>query len=322
MRFYQKYWSISLLAMLLVLAGCSASEEAADKNSGAQGQESVVPESSTANTTRKVTDELGHEIEIPASPKRIIGIYLEDELTALGVKPLRQSRIGDWSGQGYLNLGLPDIDVQGSVEAFVEAQPDLLLTNVYNEKTYDTLAKTAPFYAFKDARANWRATITTLGELLNKSAQARKVIADYDASAAEASKKIQAAIGNETIAIVRVHTNSIRLYGGPGYAGPVLYKELGLQPAQAVKELVLDKNLGVASISMEIIPQLKADHIFLTMDTGADQQYKDLTGSPLWKSLDAVKSGRVYEVNFETWMKSGPIADRMKIEDVVKALVK
>lgn len=89
-----------------------------------------------------------------------------------------------------------------------------------------------------------------------------------------------------------------------------------------MKDLVLDQNLGVANISLEVIPQLTADHIFLTMDTGADQQYKDLTENTLWKNLPAVKGGRVYEVNFETWMKSGPIADGMKIEDVVQALVK
>jgi len=69
---------------------------------------------------------------------------------------------------------------------------------------------------------------------------------------------------------------------------------------------------------MEVIPQLTADHIFLTMDTGAEQQYKELTENTLWKSLPAVKSGHVYEVNFETWMKSGPIADGMKVDDIVK----
>lgn len=319
---FRTYWSIGLLALLMVFTGCTNNGNQADADSSPQAQESAAPGGSTASQARKVTDELGHELTIPAAPKRIIGIYLEDELTALGVKPLRQSRIGDWSGQSYLNLGLPDIDIQGSVEAFVEAQPDLMLINVYNDKTYDTLSKVAPFYAFKDARADWRATIKTLGELLGKTEQAEKVITDYNKMAADAKEKLHAAVGNETVAILRVHTNSIRLYGGPGYAGPVLYKELGLQPAQAVKDLVLDKNLGVASISMEIIPQLNADHIFLTMDTGADQQFKNLTESAIWKDLPAVRNGKIHQVNFETWMKSGPIADEMKIKDVVKALVK
>ncbi|MHA7966832.1 ABC transporter substrate-binding protein [Paenibacillus sp. CAU 1782] len=329
MHNYRHYWGLVLLALMLVLAGCASGEETkngakpTDEASTQQPQEDAAQESAEGadGQTRKVTDEIGHELDIPANPERIIGIYLEDELTALGVTPLRQSRIGDWSGQGYLQLDMPDIDIQGDVEAYVEAQPDLILTNVYDEKTYDTLAKVAPFYAFKDARANWRMTIRSLGELLDKSAKAEEVIVNYDQKVAEASAKIKAAIGDETVAILRVHTSSLRLYGGPGYAGPVLYGELGLEPAQAVKDYVLDKGQGVAGISMEVIPELTADHIFLTMDTGADQQYKELTESPLWKELPAVKNGKVYEVNFETWMKSGPIADGMKIDDVVQALV-
>jgi iron complex transport system substrate-binding protein len=326
---YRNYWGLALLALMLVLAGCASNEGAENEvkptgqPSTGQTQGNETPESSgnTDGQTRKVTDEIGHTLDIPENPERIIGIYLEDELTALGVTPLRQSRIGDWSGQGYLQLDMPDIDIQGDVEAFVEAQPDLILTNVYDEKTYDALAKVAPFYAFKDARANWKMTIRSLGELLNKSDKAEAVIADYDQKAAEAGAKIKAAIGDETVAILRVHASSIRLYGGPGYAGPVLYGELGLEPAQAVKDYVLDKGLGVAGISMEVIPELTADHIFLTMDTGADKQFKELMDSPLWKELPAVKNGKVYEVNFETWMKSGPIADGMKIDDVVQALV-
>ncbi|WP_025025678.1 ABC transporter substrate-binding protein [Caldalkalibacillus mannanilyticus] len=324
MNKYRKCGGVGLLALLLVLVGCTGGgeKESIGANVSEQIQEDVDSESETEKQTRRVTDEIGHEIDMPVDPQRIIGIYLEDELTALGVKPLRQARIGDWSGQDYLNLDLQDIDIQGDVEAFFAAQPDFLLTNVYDPKIYDTLEKIAPFYAFKDARADWRATIRTLGELLNKSDKAEEVIAAYDLKATEAGERILEVIGDETVAIVRVHAKSLRLYGGPGYAGPVLYEELGLQPAQAVKDLVLDQNLGVANISLEVIPQLTADHIFLTMDTGADQQYKDLTENTLWKNLPAVKGGRVYEVNFETWMKSGPIADGMKIEDVVQALVK
>jgi len=332
MGYTRKYLSLLLASLFIFMVGCSSGSGNAGEEVGKK-QESIKQEkekeketdSKTKDTSgepRKVTDELGHGLNIPAEPQRIIGIYLEDELKALGVTPLRQSRIGEWSGQSYLDLGIPDIDIQGDVEAFIEAQPDLILTNVYDEKIYGTLSKVAPFYAFKDARADWRATIKVLGELFGKSDKAAEVIAAYDSKTAEAGEKVRAAVGDETVAIVRVHTKSIRLYGGPGYAGPVVYGELGLNPPQMVKDLVLDKNLGVANISMEVIPQLTADHIFLTMDTGAEQQYKDLTENGLWKNLPAVKNGHVYEVNFETWMKSGPIADGMKVEDIVQALIK
>ncbi|WP_338554326.1 ABC transporter substrate-binding protein [Paenibacillus sp. KS-LC4] len=311
-----------LLVLIILISGCGAAEG----NAVGAGAEST-PMATEAAATEKsideervVTDEIGHEITIPAEPNKIIGIYLEDELTALGVTPIRKSRIGTWSGQDYLGLTVEDIDIAGDVEAFVKAEPDLILTNVYEEKQYGHLSKVAPMYAFTDARADWRSTIRTLGDLLGKKDKAEDVIVSYDKKAEEAAATLKASIGQETVAILRVHAKSLRLYGGPGYAGPVLYNELKLKPSKLVQELVLDKGEKVVNLAMEMIPQLDADHIFLTIDTGAEEQAKELLESNLWKGLQAAKSGNIHEVNFETWMKSGPIADSSKMDDVLAAL--
>ncbi|WP_052737265.1 ABC transporter substrate-binding protein [Paenibacillus algorifonticola] len=308
-----------LLVLIILITGCGAGEAGSGSAEAVTESAPVSTETSTA-TERVVTDELGHEITIPAEPSKIIGIYLEDELTALGVTPIRKSRIGTWSGQDYLGLTVEDIDIEGDVEAFVKAEPDLILTNVYEEKQYGHLSKVAPMYAFTDARADWRSTIRTLGDLLGKKEKAEEVIASYDKKAEEAAAVLEASIGEETVAILRVHAKSLRLYGGPGYAGPVVYNELKLKPSKLVQELVLDKEEKVVNLSMEMIPQLDADHIFLTVDTGAEEQAKELLESILWKNLPAVTNGNIHEVNFETWMKSGPIADSSKIDDVLAAL--
>ncbi|MGG4142550.1 hypothetical protein ABEW34_05405 [Paenibacillus algorifonticola] len=99
-----------------------------------------------------------------------------------------------------------------------------------------------------------------------------------------------------------------------------MYNELKLKPSKLVQELVLDKEEKVVNLSMEMIPQLDADHIFLTVDTGAEEQAKELLESSLWKNLPAVKNTNVHQVNFERWMKSGPIADSSKIDDVLAVL--
>ncbi len=317
-------WMGLSLMLVMLLTGCGAASNSTESGSPANAntaQEETATETPAAQA-RVVTDEIGHEVAIPADVSKVIGIYLEDELLSLGITPIRKSRIGAWSGQEYLGLNVEDIDLEGDIEAFVKAEPDLILTNVFNEKQYDQLSKVAPMYAFEDARADWRKTIRTLGDLLGKRDKAEEVIAEYDRKAADAAEQLQTAIGDETVAILRVHSKEIRLYGGPGYAGPVLYNELKLTPAKLVQELVLDKNEKVVGLSMELIPQLDADHIFLTVDTGAEEQAKSLLESDLWKGLPAVQSGQVYEVNFETWMKSGPIADGKKIEDVAAALSK
>lgn len=48
----------------------------------------------------------------------------------------------------------------------------------------------------------------------------------------------------------------------------IVYQDLGLTPSKLVRELILDKNEKVIPLSMELIPQLDADHIFITTDTG------------------------------------------------------
>lgn len=313
--------------LLALVAGCgkTAGEEAGQAGSppaqaGNKGSEATGAKPAPQEKT--VTDQAGHQVKIPADPKRIIGIYLEDELLSLGVTPIKQSRIGTWSGQGYLQLSVPSIDVSGSFEAFLEAGPDLILENVFEEKRYEQLSKMAPMYAFKDARADWKATIRTLGELLGRAEQAEQAIQQYDQKAKAAAAQIKEKIGGQTVAIIRVHTKELRLYGGPGYAGPVAYQDLGLTPARLVRELVLDKNQKVVPLSMELIPQLDADHIFVTTDTGAEEKTKELLSHPLWQGLPAFKNGHVHQVDFETWMKSGPIADSKKIDDIVRALAK
>lgn len=322
-----RLWMMGALAVTLgvSLTGCGSKNTNGANTATATVSPSTVKETASAKPAaqeKTVKDEIGHEVKIPADPKRILGIYLEDELLSLGIQPFKQSKIGTWSGQDYLGLSIPAIDVSGSVEAVLEAAPDLILENVYDEKRYGQFSKVAPMYSFKDARADWRATIRTLGDLFGKADKAKDVIEKYDQRAKQAGATIKQKIGDQTVAIVRIHTKEIRLYGGPGYAGPVVYQDLGLTPSKLVKELILDKNGKVVPISLEMIPQLDADHIFITTDTGAEDKTKELLANPLWQSLPAVKKGHVYQVNFETWMKSGPIADGKKIDDVLAALTK
>ncbi|MNH35163.1 Iron(3+)-hydroxamate-binding protein YxeB precursor [compost metagenome] len=110
------------------------------------------------------------------------------------------------------------------------------------------------------------------------------------------------------------------MYGGPGgYAGNVLYTDLGLNPPQIVKDLVWGEQ-SMSVISQEIIPQIDADHLFLTYDEGGKELAQEILDSDIWKSLKAVQKGQVYEVSLDHWMTYGPIAYNMKVDDVLQAL--
>ncbi|HAW88543.1 MAG TPA: ferrichrome ABC transporter substrate-binding protein, partial [Enterococcus sp.] len=74
----------------MLLAGVlSACPPSSDK-------ETATPTNSTTSSTstHTVTDTLGHKVDIPNAPKRIIGSYLEDYLISLGENPIDQWTVG------------------------------------------------------------------------------------------------------------------------------------------------------------------------------------------------------------------------------------
>lgn len=317
----------ALLALLL--AACGSAPAPTQDTTGTLGGGS--PQSAAQQATpQKFKHSMG-EIEVPSQPKRVIGLYMEDYLAALGVKPVTQTVIGNFSLK-YLasQIGdLPKLDTSAvNFEAALQAQPDLILLafpSYASEGKYDKYAKIAPTYVFGDGEFDdWRATLRKVGQLTGKTKEADSVLQQYEAKAADAKAKLQKALGDQTVALVRIRSNKeIRLYGGPlGYVGNVMYTDLGLKPPAIVSKLAWGSGVGQANISQEVLPQLDADHLFFTYDDGGKELAAEILKSPLWQALPAVKNGRVHEVSLDHWMTSGPIAYEKKLDDIVKALMK
>lgn len=305
-------------------AGANSTEEAAN----GQTEQGAAQETAENGWPRTFQHDFG-QITLPAQPERIIGLYLEDYLVALGVKPITQTVIGSFSLK-YLqpHIGdLPTLDSSAmSFEAALTAQPDLIVLafpSYASEGKYDKYEKIAPTYVLpEDAPDNWRETLRTVGKLIGKEDEAEKVLADYEAKIQDAKVKLAAELGDETVALIRVRSNKeLRLYGGPGgYVGNVLYTDLGLNAPDIVKELAWgDQSMTV--ISTEILPDLNADRLFITYDEGGKELAQEIMDSSFWKALPAVQSGKVYEVSMDHWMTFGPIAYNQKVDDVLQALV-
>lgn len=324
---------LSALA-LVFLAACGSNAGSSSTGSSSIPASSSAPAASpegTASASGKNTfkHSLG-EIQVPANPERIIALYMEDYLVALGIKPVTQTVIGSFSLK-YLQpeIGtLPKLDTSAlNFEAALAAQPDLIMLafpGYASDGKYEKYTQIAPTYVFDaDAPDKWRDALLKVGELTGKKAQAQKVLDDYAAKTEDAKKKLSAAIGDQTVALLRIRSNKeIRLYGGPGgYSGNVLYTDLGLTPPEIVKKLAWGQS-SMVPVSMEVLPELTADHLFITYDEGGKELAKEVMESSMWKALPAVKNGQVHEVSLDHWMTFGPVAYNKKVDDVVKALVK
>lgn len=281
------------------------------------------------------------ETVIPEDVSRIASINLEDMLVSLEVPLVLATAIGS---DYYLEdqLGDTPISVWGEqldYEAILESNPDLIVTSdVIDENTYKELTKIAPTILYD--REKWRDSIIQMGSELGYEEKAMTVIEEVDHQLEEARSEIEEAVGTDKeVIFLRTTARDLRInfpgfeQNGQTYAGyaGMLYNDLQLNPAPIVLELQeqTDKERQVAEVSQEILPDLSSDFIFVASgsaggtseDVSRDQEsFGEVEQSSLWKDLPAVQKDQVYSVNPKHWISSGPIADQMKIDDVVQAL--
>ncbi|WP_165279902.1 ABC transporter substrate-binding protein [Paenibacillus protaetiae] len=326
------YPAIMIMVISIALLGCSntnntpspAAQSPAPTaaNAGASGDASEA--SAKPAEPRIAEDGMGNKVEIPANPQRIVAPYLEDALVSLGIKPVAQWSAGDLL-LNYLQPQLKDIPkldfVKLDPEQIASFEPDLFIVPFAvraENGAYDQFAKVAPTYVFQDATKDWRNTLLTLGDLLDRKDQANEALKNYDATMDGLKQNLQQQIEGKTAAIMLISDKSFSLMQEQTYSGNVVYGELGFQvPAMA-------KGNDWKDISLEVLPDLNADYIFLMQVDGADplknQDFVAIYSTSIWKNLNAVKAGHVYSVDRDYWINTGLNANEKVAQDVQQFL--
>jgi len=268
-------------------------------------------------------DELGHEVKLPAVPVKIFAPGMEDSLLVLGVKPTAQwangdivpiylqEQLGDVAKADF-SAGLPTPEVVASYK------PDLIvLGNSYyaDNGVYEQYAKIAPTYAFKQSSSDLNGSLRKLGELLGKSQEAEQALSNYQRKVEEARIKLAPVAEGKKAVIIRMNDRGIFLMGGDYYGGYVLAQDLGFGKIKFVEKE------SSADLSLEMLPELDADYIFIANHAGTGDAFlKELESSPLWRNLPAVKEDRVFKIANDAWLNGGLIAGGNVIDEVVELL--
>ncbi|WP_238651682.1 ABC transporter substrate-binding protein [Paenibacillus piscarius] len=320
-------------SLLLSACGNNSSNEgsngAAATNPAATAEATAEASAATAAPAveKTVTDAMGHEVTVPANPQRVIASYLEDYLVALGVTPVAQ-----WSTkngtQKYLAAELkdvPPISYDLPLEAVTSFTPDFHIVqsegSVQNG-LYDQLNKIAPTYVLGDkVSSDWRASLLKIGELLNKTPEAKKAIEDYDQKAASAKAAVSAAIGDDSVAVLWLVSKNFFIVDETRSSGAVLYGDLGVKLPNLVTDIPAESRAPWNPISLEKLSELTAEHIILVNSDKADGA--EITEGAVWKGIPAVKAGNVHEFSKDSsWLYSGPIANSKTIDDILSSFVK
>ena len=309
--------------LALTLAACGEEKASEEPTSTEQTEQQSTDTGEAEVSTRTVTDAMGNEVVIPANPERVLATYLEDNLVALGIKPVAQWSVKDGASvQGYLQgelEGIPTIPHDLPFEAVQEGAPDLIImdsaTMVEGGK-YEQYSKIAPTYVIGTEMNNdWRDELLRVGEVFDKKEEAQKALDNYDAKAAAAKETIEKEVGNPSVA-------AIWLVGGKFFiVSETLSGDLGLKVPDVVKEISASATGNWSAISLEKLVELDAEHLFLiNSDT---ESGSEALSEALWNSVPAVKAGNVYEFSpDESWLYTGAIANSQMIDNILKSIVK
>ncbi len=247
--------------------------------------------------TRTVKHAMG-TAEVPVDPQRVVVLdtgELDDTL-ALGVKPVGAVRVD--VSQGFLSYlgdqtkGIKQVGTitEPNLEAIAALKPDLILSStVRHETIYDQLDSIAPTVLAPDLGDTWKQNFLLYADALNKKEQAQQMIADFEQRAAEIGKTLPK---DSTLGLVRFLPGEIRLYSDRSFHGTIL-SDMGVSVPEAARGADT-----YAALSPEQVTKADADHVFVsTYGPPEDTQRAQVTGGPLWKTLDAVKRGEVHQIN-------------------------
>lgn len=293
----------------------AASEPAASASASSSPSESAPAEPSA--TTKKITDGLDREVEIPTNPERVIVLGNFGEVTALGIKPVGTlgyyiDKYGAERTAGAENVGQDVADL----EKVLALKPDLIIIPSYfKPEELEGLSKIAPTIATK-----WGLLplehLHILAQWLGKEAEEQAWLAQYSEKAAQAKEQLKAFnLEGQKAVVIQFWSKKIYQHA-TGVFSP-LFKDIGFVPTEAESKVT-----STTEISEEAVVDYvaDADKLFILVDGQADIDTYNTLKASAWKNIPAVKNDQVYLVESPRWNDYSTAAMEWMLEDLVKII--
>jgi ABC-type Fe3+-hydroxamate transport system substrate-binding protein len=309
----------------LLLSACGTTED--------PGPAGAAPSAAAGPIT--VTDARGKAVELPGPATKVVGLeWGEIEmLVSLGVMPVGVADVkgyGTWVTAEKLDASVKDVGMRGepSIDAIVALQPDLVVMEADGmDAQIAQLEKFVPVLVTKgsDASRNldrMREDLKLIATATGKTAEADKLLADFDAALAEGKQKIAAAnAAGKQFAMAdgwkEGSTVNIRMFGQGALVSQVAIA-LGLTNAWPGQT---DAMWGLGQTDVEGVAALKdADvRFFYNASDGTDVFAYGLKGNAIWDDLPFVKSGQLHKLPNGIWTFGGPKSCTQYAEALVAA---
>lgn len=256
---------------------------------------------------------------VPLNPQRVIALSLVDNVITLGIKPVGatfvESGIDSLLTQTtqIVNIGTR---TQPNLESILRLKPDLILGLDWDEPTYKQLSQIAPTVLVESSDdLDWKRWFKVYAEALGKTQEADKIMAIYTQRIANLRKQLKHRLATTQVSVVSFWADTARIYLKQSFSGQII-NDVGL-----VRPIAQNKQKVNENLSLELIPQMDGDVMFLMADRSASK-LTEFTNHPLWSQLKVVQQRRVYEVDGEAWISQWTtVAANRVVDDLYKYLI-
>ena len=190
----------------------------------------------------------------------------------------------------------------------------------FSKGVYQDLSKIAPVAAF-DLR-DYERSLLALSMVLQRPADGEVRLLQFYDRAKRDRMRIKGAIGDATVALLRIMNKEVRLYPyATNDINRFMYELLNLRPPQMVVDI--DGNDANNAISLELLPELDTDYLLINAGFGpssrqnsavARKRFETMQRDPLWQSVPAVRTGRMDVVDAMIWNAHGIISKEMAMD--------
>ncbi len=257
---------------------------------------------------------------IEEQPERVVswGWASADAAIALDVVPVAMPRFSYGADeQGFMPWTREALESDGGdlptllsesqeppYEEIAEAAPDVILANYsgITQKQYDTLSQIAPTVAYPDQpwATPWREVVTTVGTVLGKPTEARRLLDEIDAEVSAAADEHPDFEG-KTVAAVAVDPSAFYVYKGADPRVQFL-EDLGFTLAPSTGALATDESSFYYTLSLENVDKLTSD-VLVSYSPSARRAEEVLASEPL-QVMQQLQDGTVASIAGEAYVSS------------------
>ncbi|WP_127581989.1 ABC transporter substrate-binding protein [Paenibacillus koleovorans] len=303
----KRYWGLIVLVTTVILlailgTACSSKEE----KSGALPEVSSTPNASVSPSKepvkRTITHTLG-SIAVAEKVERVVTLErsFADHIVSLGIVPVGAVVRDGGDFEPYIANQLKGSASVGqgtapNMEKLLGLKPELIIgTDKEHSKAYDTLKQIAPtlIITSDEMEKDWRGVFLKIADAVNKQELAKQQLKTFDENLLALKDQLAPIMKGKTVVFFKVTDKDTRILGNLSPLGKIAYEQLGLKYPESLKD-----ESNETKIAAEILPEINPDYIFV-MDTNVPEyvdHLNEMLKTPLWKSLNAVKDGKVVMV--------------------------